>query len=124
MMLPCFLTSLTTALGFAAFATATMPAVRYFGIIVAIGVAFSFVTTVTVLPLLLSLIPPPKRPFSSFALQSMLDRWLRRSWRGLNAHRLPVLIAGVAMLAVRVTPARPGARSYDRRPNHCHRASP
>src|SRR5258708_5047456 len=81
MALPCFLTSLTTALGFAAFATATMPTVRYVGIVVAIGVAFSFVTTMTVLPLLLSVIPPPPRPFSSFAMQAALDRWLRRPCR-------------------------------------------
>jgi predicted RND superfamily exporter protein len=106
MALPCFLTSLTTALGFAAFTTATMPTVRYVGIIVAIGVAFSFVTTLTVLPLLLSIVPPPKRSFSSLSLQSFVDRALQRSWTAVNRHRGPVLACGATILALGIVAGR------------------
>ena len=103
---PCFLTSLTTALGFAAFETAHMPSVRYVGAVVAIGVVFSFVTTLTVLPLLLSVIPLPRRAASSLGLEGALDRWLQTSWRRINAHPAVVLLFGATLLALGVAAGR------------------
>jgi predicted RND superfamily exporter protein len=99
MLIPCFLTSLTTALGFAAFVTASMPTVRYLGIVVGIGILFSFVTTITVLPLLLSAVTPPKRALSSQRLHRVLDAFLERSWRFLNAHRGAALVCAVGLVA-------------------------
>jgi predicted RND superfamily exporter protein len=106
LLLPCFLTSLTTALGFAAFATATMPTVRYLGLVVAMGVALSFVTTVTVLPLLLSIVPPPRRALSTFGLQRAVVGGLERAWRAANAHRGVVVASAVAVLALTVVTTR------------------
>jgi predicted RND superfamily exporter protein len=106
MLLPCFLTSLTTALGFAAFITATMPTVRYLGVVVAIGVGFSFVTTVTVLPLLLSMVAPPRRALSSLAFPRALDALLARSWRALNARRGLVVAAAALLLVLGVAAGR------------------
>jgi predicted RND superfamily exporter protein len=95
LLLPCFLTSLTTALGFAAFATATLPMIKYFGIVVAIGVLFSFVTTVTVLPLLLVSVSPShlnsNDPWISQATHSLMH-WL---WDVTKRRR--ELVVGLAL---------------------------
>jgi predicted RND superfamily exporter protein len=106
MAFPCFLTSLTTALGFAAFASASMPSVRHVGIVVAIGVALSFVTTLTVLPLLLSLIAPPVRPLASFGIPRALDRGLRESWHFVNSNRAAVPLVAAGLLALGVVAGR------------------
>jgi predicted RND superfamily exporter protein len=78
--LPCFLTSLTTALGFAAFATSSAPTIRYYGIAVAIGVALSWVTTVVLLPVLLAVAPVPKRQFRAGYATAAIDALLARVW--------------------------------------------
>jgi predicted RND superfamily exporter protein len=62
--LACFLTSLTTAAGFASLATATMPILRAFGLYAALGVSLAFVVGLVLVPLSLSLVrddrlPPP-----------------------------------------------------------------
>jgi uncharacterized protein len=100
LLLPCFLTSFTTALGFASFATATLPSVRNFGLIVAIGVSLSFVTTVTVLPVLLALVPPPKRKQSSTRASAWLDAAIVRLWNAIRPRRGVVVVGAVAILAV------------------------
>ena len=79
--LPSFLTSLTTALGFLAFVSAPAPTVKYYGITVGIGVLLSWVTTVTVLPVLLSLAAAPKRRFASLGSTQRIDRALRGVWQ-------------------------------------------
>jgi predicted RND superfamily exporter protein len=106
MLLPCFLTSLTTALGFAAFITATMPTVRHLGIVVSIGVLFSFVTTVTVLPLLLAVVSPPRRVLSSLGFQRKVDAILVRGWAGLRDHRAASIAVAVALVALGANVAR------------------
>ncbi|HEY6561948.1 MAG TPA: MMPL family transporter, partial [Polyangiaceae bacterium] len=100
LILPCFLASVTTALGFAAFAVATLPMVRYFGYAIAAGVMFAFLTTIAVLPLLLSLVPPPRRASSSFPLSRALRRVFDKLWRALNARRRIVIAAGLFVLAL------------------------
>jgi predicted RND superfamily exporter protein len=100
LLLPCFLTSLTTALGFASFATATLPSVRNFGLIVAIGVSLAFVTTVTVLPVLLAVVPPPKRKQSSTRVAAVLDIAFQRLWNAIRPRRGLVLAFALAVLAV------------------------
>jgi len=94
LLLPCFLTSLTTALGFAAFITATLPTVKYFGIVVSIGVLLSFLTTVTVLPLLLVSVspshPPESKPWISAATDSLMH------WVGQVSKAKPELMLAIA----------------------------
>ena len=100
LFLPCFLTSLTTALGFASFATATLPTVRNFGLVVAIGVSLAFVTTVTVLPVLLAVVPPPRRKHSSTRSSVLLDGALVRLWSAIRFRRGLVLAGALAVIAV------------------------
>lgn len=92
--LPCVLTSVTTATGFAAFATAAVPAVRYFGITVAIGVMLAWVTTYTLLPVLLAFAPVPKRRLQSSRLGRVIDRALYSTWSMLRGRsQLAVIIS-------------------------------
>jgi uncharacterized protein len=101
LLLPCFVTSFTTALGFAAFITATLPMIKYFGLVVALGVLFAFVTTVTVLPLLLVSVGPSEiqtqRPWISTATDSLMRHiWQVAKTRSelMVAIALSMLIAG------------------------------
>jgi predicted RND superfamily exporter protein len=100
LLLPCFLTSLTTALGFAAFMTATLPTIRYFGLVIAIGVSFAFVTTVTVLPLLMVSVRPPKRRMASSAIAKRVDACLVSTWHAIRNRRRLVLCAALAFIAI------------------------
>jgi predicted RND superfamily exporter protein len=95
LLLPCFLTSFTTALGFGAFITATLPMIKYFGLVVAAGVLFAFLTTITVLPLLLVSVAPSHlyhdKPWVSVATESAMA-WLWQSIKGK-----PELLVGIAL---------------------------
>jgi uncharacterized protein len=51
LMVPCFLTSLTTAIGFASLVVSDIPPIRHFGLAAACGMMTEFVLLVTVLPL-------------------------------------------------------------------------
>jgi uncharacterized protein len=95
LLLPCFLTSLTTALGFAAFITAVLPMIKYFGLVVAAGVLLAFVTTVTVLPLLLVSVAPSQlyaeKPAIAVATEHFMA-WLWQTIRGRSE-----LLVGIAL---------------------------
>lgn len=60
MVLPCFLTSATTALGFFASSAAGVEIIQEFGYDTAVGIIFCFCATFMLMPLLLSLHPVPK----------------------------------------------------------------
>jgi predicted RND superfamily exporter protein len=104
--LPCFLTSLTTALGFAAFVTASAPTIRYYGLTVAIGVLLAWVTTITVLPLLLSVAPLPKKRFNALGLSRRLDRALGSTWSFLRVRTSAVAVGAVIAIALGAYVAR------------------
>ena len=90
--LPCFLTSLTTALGFAAFVSARQPTIRYYGGTVAVGVLLAWLTTITVLPVLISVVPLPKRAFVASASTRWIDLGLQAVWANTR-RRMPLTIA-------------------------------
>jgi predicted RND superfamily exporter protein len=98
LLLPCFLTSLTTALGFAAFVSATLPTIRNFGLIVAVGVSLAFVTTVGVLPVLLAIVPPPRRTRGATRVSVRVDAGFARLWRLIGSRRGLVLAGALAVL--------------------------
>jgi predicted RND superfamily exporter protein len=98
--LPCFLTSLTTALGFMSFGTAKLPTVAHYGFTVALGVILSWVTTVVVLPLLLSFIPPPRRRVRGLLRSPLLEAGFSRSWAWLRGRPRAVIAAAVLVLAL------------------------
>ena len=62
----CFLTSLTTAVGFASLSAASMPILRGFGLFAALGIVFAYGSVLLLIPLMLSLsrgsVPEAGRP--------------------------------------------------------------
>lgn len=56
---PCFFTSLTTVMGFLSLLTSSLKPVFEFGWLAASGVVIAFALTMTVLPAVFSLLPPP-----------------------------------------------------------------
>jgi predicted RND superfamily exporter protein len=96
--LPCALTSITTAVGFAAFATLDLPIIVGFGRIMAIGVLLAFVTTLIVLPVLLGLLPAPVHAARSNRLEQRVDGMVRASWGWLRRNRVVVLVLTLAIL--------------------------
>jgi predicted RND superfamily exporter protein len=98
--LACFLTSLTTAAGFASLATATMPILRAFGLYAALGVSLAFVVGLVLVPLSLSLVrddrlPPP--PAAIGVIDWVVARSLRRP--------LAVVLAAVGLVVLALGPA-------------------
>jgi predicted RND superfamily exporter protein len=60
LLFPCCFCSLTTALGFASLATSSMPAVEQFGLFAALGVALALGIGMTLVPVGLSFLSPPR----------------------------------------------------------------
>jgi len=59
--LPCFLTSVTTMLGFGSLYTSSIRLIKDFGLITAIGVGIAFIITVTLFLAFLFLLPPDRK---------------------------------------------------------------
>lgn len=94
MVLPCFLTTVTTMVGFASLAVTRMAPMRHFGLFTAVGMGFAFCLAMTVLPIglyladtrALSVGPPPYEPLSGS---------LRRVAQFVQARRTAILVAAV-----------------------------
>ncbi|GAB4292272.1 MAG: MMPL family transporter [Myxococcota bacterium] len=75
----CFMTSITTAVGFAVLITTNIKLIQHYGLFAALGVIVSFVITITLLPSLLFISPlphklkdpSPKTPFTQSVLQQI-----------------------------------------------------
>jgi predicted RND superfamily exporter protein len=107
MALPCLLTALTTALGFASLATARITALRDFGANVALGVAVVYVMNLLLVPVLLRVLPEGRLlPASSRAWD---DAWIRLSSEVVR-RRPGRLVAGFALATLAVIAAVPQLR--------------
>jgi predicted RND superfamily exporter protein len=106
MALPCFLTSVTTALGFLTFATLDLPTLVAFGLVLGVGVMFAFVTTVTVLPLLLSVVPLEAARQREHGVHAWLDRRLAGLAGVLARRGGVVLVLGAVLLVGALVAAR------------------
>jgi predicted RND superfamily exporter protein len=98
--LACFLTSLTTAAGFASLATATMPILRAFGLFAALGVSLAFVVGLVLVPLSLSLVRDDRLPPPPAAI-AVIDRVVAFSLR----RPLAVVLSAVALVLLALIPA-------------------
>lgn len=95
------MTSLTTIVGLASFASAELAPVMHFGIFGPLGVLFAFAFTVVLLPALLALVPlrdaAALRPASRTEAPAARDRWDRwLQWCGATAVGRPGLVLGVS----------------------------
>lgn len=82
----CFLTSLTTAVGFGSLGLARLGALREFGVFAAAGILISYALAVTVTPLWLSVVGLPprgvRRRYAESPLSSGLAKWATNLRRG------------------------------------------
>jgi len=86
LLIPCFMTSLTTVLGLLSLLSADLSPIRQFGLVAAGGVFFAFLITIFFLPILLYILPYPKAKYrdriqSGFFAKLLL--WLGKweKWR-------------------------------------------
>ncbi len=88
-LLPVFLTSVTTALGFLSLLTSISPPIRILGVIVAIGTLVAFLVTVTFLPAVLTVF---KYSPQTGHHKERSERWTL--WLGKMAinYRMPILV--------------------------------
>ena len=103
-----FLTSVTTAIGFATLGTSTILPISNFGIYSAVGVLVTFVISVIVLASMLTWLPPPpkagnvvSRYFSGFLTR--IDRLCEKRWRSILIAALLVVAfsaAGASLVQV------------------------
>ncbi len=95
-LLPCFLTSVTTSLGFLSLLASISPPIRVLGVIIAIGSLLAFIITVTFLPALLSVLPFSKK-VGHKKEESMA--WTRSLGHFVIQKRTPILVT-VSLITV------------------------
>ena len=81
----CFLTTLTTVVGFCSLMTAQMPILRTFGLYAALGIALAYVSVLCFIPLALSFTTPRAEKTSAEA-PSRVDAVLKRCGRLTTRH--------------------------------------
>ena len=95
----CFMTSATTAVGFASLTVSSIPALNDFGRFSAIGVIFSFFLTITALPAVLHVAPlPPPPPPERLTTGATLSRWLIAAPRPILVASLVMFVAACAVI--------------------------
>jgi uncharacterized protein len=102
MIPPCFLTSTTTAAGFAALMISNLTQVRDFGLFAAIGLMSAFGVAISVAPIILSYLPPPKKSVRNIYSAGPTNRILVGLNRFVERDRWITLVLAVAIIAVSV----------------------
>jgi predicted RND superfamily exporter protein len=94
-----FLTSFITALGFFTLVTANISPIREFGIYTGIGVLIAYFLSITLMPSILMLLPPPK-----IVENPRFDRWwnkvLHRQLLRVFRNRKTILITAVSFVVI------------------------
>src|SRR5690606_2085495 len=93
----CFVTSLTTAVGFGSLVTATIPAIQSFGAYVAAAVMMAFAAQMLVTPIVLSLAPAPRSVRFTDPTRARTGRLLMAIARFGERRRGWVLMATLAL---------------------------
>lgn len=77
MMPPCFLTSTTTAAGFASLMVSDLTQVRDFGMFSAIGLILAFFIAMSICPIILSFLPVPKKKVRNIYAEGFFNKILK-----------------------------------------------
>lgn len=110
MWLPVVMTSVTTAIGFLAFTTSTMPPFVFFGVFTAVGVMAAMVFSLAVIPAALMLMKPKVSPLyirrqeriKDLRTATLSSRAMAACGRMVYEHRKLVLSVAVAVVAITV----------------------
>ena len=98
---PIVLTSLTTAVGLASFATSDLAPVAAIGIFGPVGVLLALFLSLTLLPAIVVLLPMGEARISDAADRSTTtDRWMARLGSGAVRRPVPILVVACSMACV------------------------
>lgn len=75
----CFVTSATTAVGFASLASARLPAIVHFGLVLAAGVMMAWAIQMILMPIVLSIARPSSQPSDELLGNGLFGRFLERT---------------------------------------------
>ncbi len=95
---PCSMTSITTILGLLSLLAADLAPIRQFGLVAAAGVAFAYIITLLLLPILLSLLPFPKEKHRESIRSGLFSRLLVMLGHWQRGKALLVLTLGVLVV--------------------------
>ncbi len=98
LLVPCLFTSGTTAAGFLSLCTSDLAPVAEFGWLAAVGVAFAFLLSVTVIPAVLAWAPLPDRRFAARQREGRITALLH--WLGSPTPRRARLTLAASLLLV------------------------
>lgn len=92
-LVPCFLTSLTTAVGFISLVTSDIPPIKEFGYVASAGMIFEFVFSFLLLPPMLLLLCPAQKIFTHHRQDLGVSSWLERLFHFVRAHARTLFVA-------------------------------
>lgn len=93
----CFMTTATSALGFASLAITDVAVVREFGLITALGIILSYAATLAIMPAVLDNVPPPRGVIAEEYLTQVTRRSLG-GFAGLVIRFPGLILVGAALL--------------------------
>lgn len=97
--MPVFLTSVTTAIGFYSLTAGNIIPLQMLGYTAGLGTVLAYLTSMTLVPALLSLAPLPKQSATAADLTTQEASWAARLTDGVLKRRTPiVIVAGVVTL--------------------------
>jgi hypothetical protein len=102
MMLPIFLTSFTTGIGFASLMFMKIDLVRQMGLYAGIGLMFAFWMTLTLLPAICLKTKPFTRAHHLFSKTDRIGRYLQWNDRFVKKYPWPVIAFSLALLAISI----------------------
>ncbi len=91
----------TTAAGFFAFLATDVRPMRAFGIACGAGVLICWLTSLTLVPAVISLWPRPSQPSTEL---NRFGDWLVKIWRASERHSRPLLVVGLAVSGLLIQP--------------------
>lgn len=96
--LACFLTSITTMIGFGSLYTSSIRPIKDFGLFTAIGVGIAFVITVTLFLAFLSLLRPDRRELDK--KRKVLLKGILKKWANFIVGRAKMVLVAAGLLAL------------------------
>ncbi len=97
---PCLLTSVTTAIGFGSLMVSRVEGIRGLGLLASFGALAAFVVSITLIPVLLSVVPTSAFLREGRKNSTALDRGLAALARFNQAHKVHILVATSALIAL------------------------
>jgi predicted RND superfamily exporter protein len=97
---PCLLTSLTTAIGFGSLMVSRVEGIRSLGLLASFGALAAFVVSITLVPILLSVLPTRAFMRSGQKRLLLLDRGLAGLARFNESHKSHILVATFVLIAL------------------------